>query len=111
MTDQYELGRLRHAGLTGFDVMILSNLMKSGGRFGFYTGGVQAEQLPRVIAGLDSMAGRGLITVDETQSTTSRIVLLLTDNGRAVCSQLEKMSVQPHVEVQMHGDTPEVIKP
>lgn len=111
MSDQHELGRLRHAGLTGFDVMILSNLMKSGGRFGFYTGGVQEEQLPRVIAGLDAMARRNLITVDEAQSTTSRIVLVLTDNGREVCGQLEKMSVQPRVEVQMHGDTPEVVKP
>lgn len=111
MTDQYELGRLRHAGLTGFDVMILSNLMKGGGEFGFYTGGVAEEHLPRVIAGLDSMANRNLITVDEARSTTSRIVLRLTDNGRAVCSKLESMSVQPRVEVQMHGDTPEVVKP
>jgi len=111
VTDQYELGRLRHAGLSGFDVMILSNLMKAGGRFGFYTGGVAGDQLPRVIAGLGSLADRGLISVDEAQSTTSRIVLLLTANGRSVCSQLEKMSVQPRVEVQMHGDTPEVVKP
>lgn len=111
MTDQHELGRLRHASLSGFDVMILSNLMKAGGRFGFYTGAVAAEQLPRVIAGLSEMADRGLISVDEAQSTTSRIVILLTDNGRSVCSQLEKMSIQPRVEVQMHGDTPEVVKP
>ena len=111
MTDQHELNRLRHAGLSGFDVMIMSNLMKGGGEFGFYTGGVDAEHLPRVIAGLDSLAIRGLLTVDEARSTTSRIILRLTDNGRAVCAQLEKMSVQPHVEVQMHGDTPEVIKP
>lgn len=111
MTDQHELGRLRNAGLTGFDVVVLSNLMKGGGEFGFYTGGVAAEQLPRVIAGLDSLANRNLITVDEARSTTSRIVLRLTDNGRAVCAQLEQMNVKPRVEVQMHGDTPEVIKP
>ncbi len=110
MTDRYELGRLRHMGLSGFDVMILSNLMKSGGEFGFYTAGVAEELLPRVIAGLGSMAERDLILVDEARSTTSRIVLRLTDNGRAVCGQLERMSVQPRVEVQMHGDVPQVVK-
>ena len=111
MTDQHALGRLRHVGLSGFDVMILSNLMKTAGEFGFYTGGVAPEQLPRVIEGLDALATRGLITVDAARSTTSRIVLRLTDNGRTVCAQLEKMSVQPRVEVQMHGDVPEVVKP
>ena len=109
--DQHELGRLRHAGLSGFDVVIMTNLMKGGGEFGFYTGGVAPESLPRVIAGLDSLANRGLIAVDEGRSTTSRIVLKLTDNGREVCAQLEKMSLKPRVEVQMHGDTPEVVKP
>ena len=111
MTDQHELGRLRNAGLTGFDVVIMSNLMKGGGEFGFYTSGVSEEHLPRVIAGLDSLACRGLITVDERRSTTSRIVLKLTDNGRAVCSKLEEMNAKPRVEVQMHGDVPEVVKP
>jgi len=111
VTDQHELGRLRHAGLSGFDVMILSNLMKGGGEFGLYTGGIAEEHLPRVIAGLGSLADRHLILVDEARSTTSRIVLRLTDNGRAVCAQLEKMNVQPRVEVQMHGDVPEVVKP
>ncbi len=110
MTDQHALGRLRHAGLTGFDVMILTNLMKGGGEFGLYTGGIAEEQLPRVLAGLSTLADRGLISVDEVRSTVSRIVLQLTDNGREVCSQLERMSVQPRVEVQMHGDVPEVIK-
>lgn len=111
MTDQHALGRLRHAALTAFDVMILSNLMKTGGEFGFYTKGVAAEQLPGVIAGLSSLADRNLIMVDEARSTTSRIVLRLTDNGREACAQLEKMSIQPRVEVQMHGDVPEAIKP
>lgn len=109
--DKHEAGRVRHAALEAFDVMILSNLIKGGGEFGFYTGGVAPEKLPRVIAGLDSLANRGLIAVDEARSTTSRIVLRLTDNGRAVCAQLEKMSAKPDVQVQMHGDVPEVIKP
>ena len=56
------------------------------------------------------MADRDLIMVDEARSTTGRIVLCLTDNGRAVCGQLEKMNAQPRIEVQMHGDVPEVVK-
>lgn len=111
MIDKHALGHVRHAALEPFDRMILLNLIKGGGEFAFYTGGVQEEKLPRVIAGLDSLARRDLITVDEARSTTSRIVLRLTDNGRAVSAQLEKMSVKPAVEVQMHGDVPEVVKP
>ena len=57
------------------------------------------------------MANRGLIAVDQARSTTSHIILQLTDNGRAVCGQLEKMSVKPRVEVQMQGDVPIVVKP
>lgn len=110
MIDKHGLQRLRHASLSGFDVMILSNLMKAGGEFGFYTGGVAPESLPRVIAGLDSLATRDLIAVDEARSTTSRIVLRLTDHGRATCAELEKMNVKPRVEVEMHGDVPEVVK-
>jgi hypothetical protein len=109
--DRHALGHVRHAALEPFDRMILLNLIKGGGEFAFYTGGVQEEKLPRVIAGLDSLARRDLIAVDEARSTTSRIVLRLTDNGRAVCSRLEEMNVKPSVEVQMHGDVPEVVKP
>lgn len=111
MTDRHALDQIRHAALSGFDVMILSNLMKSGGEFGFYPGGIAKENLNGVLAELGSMTDRDLITIDEARSNTSRIVLKLTDYGRAVCGQLDKMSVQPRVEVQMHGDTPQVIKP
>ena len=111
MIDQHELGRLRLAGLTGFDVVIMSNLIKGGGEFPFYTGGVPPEKLQRVIEGLDSLACRDLITVDPTRSTTSRIVIKLTDKGRAVCADLDRMNAKPRVEVQMHGDVPEVVKP
>lgn len=111
MTDRHALDRIRHAALSAFDVMILTNLTKSGGEFGLYPGGIAEERLPQVMAELGSMADRDLIAVDEARSTTSRIVLKLTDYGRSVCGQLDKMSVQPRVEVQMHGDTPQVIKP
>jgi len=110
VTDKHALGRLRHAGLSAFDVKVLSTLMQTGGEFGYTPGNLTKEELERVIAGLGSLADRGIIMVDEARSTVSRWVLRLTDNGREVCSQLEKMSVQPRVEVQMHGDTPEVIK-
>ena len=111
MTDQHALGRLRHAGLTAFDVKILTTLMQTGGEFGLYIEGIVEDQRATVIAGLGSLADRELIAVDEARSTVSRIVLRLTDGGREACSQLEKMSIQPRVEVQMHGDVPEVVKP
>lgn len=111
MTDQYELGRLRHAGLSAFDINVLSTLMKTGGEFGYCPGALTKEQLDRVLVGLSSLADRNLIMVDEARSTTNRWVLRLTDNGRAVCGQIEKMSIKPRVEVEMHGDRPEVVKP
>jgi hypothetical protein len=111
MTDQHALGRLRHAALSAFDIKVLTTLSQTGGEFGFYIDGIAEESRPVVIAGLSSLADRGLIEVDESRSTVSRWVLRLSDNGRAVCGQLERMSVQPRVEVQMHGDRPEVIKP
>ena len=110
MADQYALGRLRHAGLSAFDVKMLTTLMQTGGETGFPMSGIAEENRSRVIAGLSSLADRNLIMVDEARSTVSRFVLRLTDAGREVCSQLEKMSVQPRVEVQMNGATPEVIK-
>ena len=111
MTDQHGLGRLRHAGLSAFDVKVLSTMMQTGGEFGYTPGNLTKEELDRVLAGFSSLANRGLIMVDEARSTVSRWVLRLTDGGREACAQLEKMSVQPRVEVQMHGNTPEVIKP
>ncbi len=111
MTNQHALGRLRHAGLSAFDVKVLTTLMQTGGEFGFMIEGIAEENRPRVIAGLSSLADRELIMVDEARSTVSRWVLRLTDGGREACAQLERMSVQPRVEVQMHGDRPEVIKP
>jgi len=109
--DHHALGFLRHAKLSGFDIVVLSNLMKGGGEFALYLDGIVEEKRPRVIEGLSSLADRNLIWVDEARSTVSRVVLRLTDEGRAACAQLERMNAQPKVEVQMHGDRPEVVKP
>jgi hypothetical protein len=111
MTDQYELGRLRRAAIDPFDRKILTLLMQMGGEFGYCPGNLTKEELDRVIAGLGSLADRNLIMVDEARSTLSRWVLRLTDNGRQVCAQLEALAAKPPVEVQMHGDVPEVVKP
>lgn len=62
------------------------------------------------IAGMSSLADRNLIVIDEARSTVNCWIIRLSDNGRAVCTQLEKMTAKPSVEVQMHGDTPEIIK-
>ena len=111
MSDQYELGRLRAVGLSPYDIKVLSTLMESGGEFPFYIERTAPEVRAAHVAGMDSLAKRNLIEVDENRSTVSRWILRLTDNGRAVCAQLEKMNARPLVEVQMHGTTPEVIKP
>lgn len=111
MTDRHALDRIRHAALSPFDIKVLTILTQTGGEFGFYIDGIAEENRPAVIAGLSSLADRGLIEVDEARSTVSRWVLRFSDYGRAVSAQLERMSVQPRVEVQMHGDRPEVIKP
>jgi hypothetical protein len=109
--DKHVLGGLRHAALSPFDIKILTILTQTGGEFPFYIGGIAEENQPDVILGLSSLANRDLIAVDEARSTVSRWVLKFTDYGRAVAGQLERMSVQPRVEVQMHGDRPEVVKP
>jgi hypothetical protein len=112
VTDQHELGRLRRAAVDGFDRAVFSELMKRGGEYAYSPpNDITKLQFDRIVAGLSSLANRGLIAVDEARSTFSCWVLKLTDNGRAVCAQLEKMDAKPRVEVQMHGDMPEVIKP
>jgi hypothetical protein len=111
VSDHRELDRVRSVGLSPYDINVLSTMMETGGEFPFYIDRVEPEMRDIHIAGMSSLANRGLIAVDEARSTTDRWILRLTDNGRAVCAQLEKMRVKPQVEVQMHGDTPEVIKP
>ena len=107
---QHELGRVRSVGLSPYDIKVLTTMAETGGEMAFYIEST-GEMRNLHIAGMGSLANRGLIAVDEARSTPTRWVLRLTDNGRAVCGQLEKMNAKPRVEVQMHGDTPEVIKP
>lgn len=110
MSDQYELGRLRAVGLSPYDIKVLTTMMATGGEFPFYIERTAPEMRALHLAGMSSLADRGLIEVDEARSTVSRWILRLTDKGRATCVQLERMNVSPTVEVRMHGDVPEVIK-
>ena len=110
MIDKHELGRLRQAAVDGFDRAVFSELMKGGGEYTYCPpNNLTKLQFDRIHAGLSSLANRGLVEIDEARSTFGQWVLRLTDNGRAVCSELERLSRQPKVEVQMHGDTPKVI--
>jgi hypothetical protein len=107
---RHELGRVREAGLSPFDIKVLSTFMETGGEFPFYVDRLRPESRDAQIAGMNSLIARDLIEVDTTRSLGHRWLMRLTDNGRAVCAELEKMNANRPVEVQMHGDAPEVIK-
>lgn len=109
MRDQHELGRIRSVGLSPYDIKVLTTMSETGGEFPFYIERCSPEARDLHVAGMSSLANRGLIEVDEARSTVSRWILRLTDNGRAVVSQLDKMNVQPRVEVEMRDDRPVVI--
>lgn len=111
MSDRRELDRVRSVGLSPYDIKVLTTMMETGGEFPFYIERCSPEVRDMHVAGMSSLANRGLIEVDEVRSTVNRWILRLTDNGRAICTQLEKMNAKPRVEVQMHGDVAEVIKP
>ena len=109
--NRFDLDRVRHAELSPYDIKVLSVLMETGGSFPFYVDRLKPETRDAQIAGMNSLIARDLIEVDTTQSNGHRWVLRLTDNGRAVCGQLEKMNAKRPIEVQMQGDAPEVVKP
>lgn len=109
MADQHELGRVRSVGLSPYDIKVLTTMGETGGEFPFYIEQTAPEMRQLHIAGMSSLVQRGLIGLDEARSTQTRWVLRLTDMGRAVLAQLEQMNAKPRVEVQMHGDRPEVI--
>jgi hypothetical protein len=108
VTDRHELDRLRAVGLSPFDVKVLSTMMETGGEFPFYVDRLKPETRDIQIAGMNSLIARDLIEVDTSRSSGHRWMVRLTDNGRAVCAELEKMSAKKPVEVQMQGDLPVV---
>lgn len=110
MTNQHEMGRLRSVALSPYDINVLSTMAQTGGEFAFYIERTAPENRDRHVAGMKSLVDRGLIEIDQTRSSPTRWMLRLTASGHAVCAQLESMNAKPRVEVQMHGDTPEVVK-
>jgi len=109
VTDQHLLGRLRAAALSPFDIKVLSTFMDTGGEFPFYVDRLKSETRDIQVAGMNSLIARELIAVDPARSSGHRWMLCLTDNGRATCAELEKMSARRPVEVRMCGDLPEVV--
>jgi len=109
--DRHELGRVRAAGLSPFDIKVLSTFMETGGEFPFYVDRLKPETRDAQIAGMNDLIARDLIEVDPIRSNGHRWVMRLTDNGRAICAELEKMNAKRPVEVQMQGDAPQVVKP
>lgn len=110
MIDQHDLGRFRQAALSPFDVKVLSIFMEAGGEFPLYVDRLKPETRDQQITGMNSLIARDLVEIDRARSTGHRWVLRLTDNGRALCAELEKMNAQRPLEVQMQGATAEVLK-
>lgn len=110
IADRHALERMRAAALSPFDIKVLSTFMETGGEFPFYVDRLKPDSRDAQIEGMNSLIARDLIEVDTTRSTGHRWVLRLTDNGRALCAELEKMNAKKPVEVQMHGAAPELIK-
>jgi hypothetical protein len=109
MSDRFELSRLRVAGLSPFDIKVFSTFMTTGGEFPFYVDRLKPATRDLNIAGMNLLITRDLIWVDPSRSNGHRWMLCLTDNGRAVCAQLEKMNANRPVVVEMDHDTPTVI--
>lgn len=110
--DQHELGRVRQVALSPFDIKVLTTFVETGGEFPFYIDRLAPDTRDAQIAAMNSLIARDLIMVDKGQTSGHRWMLRLTDNGRAVCAQLEKMNAgKPAVQVQMRDGTPEVVKP
>ena len=107
----FDLDRLRTAALSPYDIKVLSTMMESGGEIPFYVDRLKPETKQSHIDGMNSLIARDIIEVDMTRSNGHRWMVRLTDNGRGVCSQLEKMNAQKPVEVQMQGEIPAVVDP
>lgn len=103
-----DLDRLRAASLSPFDIKVLSTAMETGGEFPFYADRLKPATKDAVIAGMNSLIERDLFAVDTARSVGHRWMLVLTDHGRAVCGELEKMNAKKPVEVTMQGDAPVV---
>ena len=110
IADRHELSRLRAASLSPFDIKVLSVFMEAGGEFPFYVDRLKPTTRDAQIAGMNALISRDLIAVDTTRSNGHRWMVRLTDNGRAVCAELEKLNAKKPIEVQMQGATPELIK-
>lgn len=103
-----DLDRLRSADLTPYDVKVLTTMIETGGEFPFYVDRLKPETRDYHIGGMNSMIARDLVEVDAARSSGHRWILRLTDHGRAVCAELEKMNAKRAVEVTMRGDAPVV---
>ena len=108
ITDRHELERLRAASLSPYDIKVLSTAMAAGGEFPFYVDRLKPETKDTHIAGMNALIARDILEVDTARSSGHRWMMRLTDHGRALCGELEKMNSTKPVEVQMHGDTPKV---
>lgn len=90
MNSKINTAHLRSVGLTAFETQLLGLLMKCGGEYPMPT-------TPEARSRLEVARRKGIVEMVERFG--QRSFVRLTDEGRAVCAQLEAMAVQPKVEV------------
>lgn len=102
MTAPLDKKFLQHAGLSTFDVQMISLLAKGGGTH-IYDGvravdARAARNKGATIANINHMIDRGLITCEEISA--DRYCLRLTDFGRQAAGQIETMDAAPKIQAQ-----------
>lgn len=102
MNSRIDRLHLKRVGLGVPEIQLLSLLMRTGGEY-------PMPETPEGQALVEVVRAKNLVQV--IQRYGERQHVRLTDEGRIVLSQLEAMTIQPKVEVEMHGAIPKVIKP
>lgn len=90
MNGKIDRAHLKQVALTGFDIQLLSLLMRTGGEY----------PMPETVegrAGVEGTRSKNLVAIVEHYGARPRV--RLTDEGRVVLAQLEQMAAQPKIEV------------
>ena len=92
MTAALDTSMLRSAALTPFELNAIGVLVKTGGECAWYPNNVK----PITRDGVQGMIDKGLVSLVLVNGTQW---MRLTDHGRRVAEQLERMSAAPKLEV------------
>jgi hypothetical protein len=92
-----DLGLLRHAALTAFEVNAIKILIKTGGEAPYYPGNWK----PETKAMFQMMIDKGIVELRTVDETTGQQNMRLTEGlGRACADQVVKSEQQPARTIQ-----------